>query len=81
MADSSRRSARATTRLLALVVGLLFAVLLLIIVFRGCHEGDLGEDEVRPGDPLPGTQETTGQRFVPDAVPLLAALPGGIAFA
>ncbi len=70
MADS-RKTARSTARLLAAVVGLLFAVVLLVIVFRGCNESGLGEDEVRPSDPLPGAQETGA--LVLDAAPLLRA--------
>ncbi|MEM1043822.1 MAG: hypothetical protein AAGI91_14490 [Bacteroidota bacterium] len=71
MSDTPGRS---SVRLIAITVGFIFLAVIGILVFRGCHESGMGEDQVRPTTPLPGTQET-GMHFIPDA-PLLPQAKG-----
>ncbi len=72
MAESRQETNRKSTTIFIIATVVVFIILAAIIVFRGCHQSNLGEDQVRPGDPLPGAQDATGY-LAPDAVPLLRA--------
>lgn len=70
---TDRASAARTTRVVALVAGIVLLFLLAVIVFRGCRQAGPGAEEAAPpSPPLPGEQ--TDLDLPPlEAVPLRLA--------